>query len=290
VAKEFFSRGTEAQGGPMSRSTVEAYICGGITIILAVLPMTWWLRGLGLLALIPFALDLIWHSPATHGAKTYQKAMLSGGSILVVMLIVAVIVPKEYAAERKVRTIATAPPQKAVVSLFSTETAYTVKQPGGGIAKVSLMIGRPVNMLSYFINDGPVIAEKANGWGKIFLAPDKSDATEISLAKQFDDYIATRHIPETGSTMEPHARTEHTITSLSDKLITRQDVINLTKDAPHVNEFMYLFLAETYVDEAGPHTLRYCKRLEPPAFMPETWVFCNKIQDRIEDVRLKGAS
>jgi hypothetical protein len=232
----------------------------------------------------------IWMWDKTAGLHWLARIMLS---LVAVFLITASSykgIAKEYAAEHvpKLKNDST-PPQRAVVSLFGIETAYAIKAPRGGIAKVSLMIGRPVDLQAYFINDGSVLAEKANGYGKVFLAPDKSDATELSLAKRFDDYIATRHIPETGSTIEPHARTEHTITALSDTIITKEDVTNLTKDAAHVNEFMYLFLAETYVDEAGPHTLRYCKRLEPPAFSPEMWVFCNKIQDRQEDTRLKGA-
>jgi hypothetical protein len=83
----------------MSRSSVEAYIFAIIAILLAVVPMTWWLRGLGLLALIPIACDLIWHSPITHQAGATKKAFFCVLTVIVIGTVAALILPGEYTKE-----------------------------------------------------------------------------------------------------------------------------------------------------------------------------------------------
>lgn len=53
----------------LSRSSIEAYAFTSIGIILAVIPMTWWLRCGGLLFLLLILADFIWRSPYTHQWK-----------------------------------------------------------------------------------------------------------------------------------------------------------------------------------------------------------------------------
>lgn len=49
----------------MGRSSVEAYAGIGIGILLAVLPMTWWLKALSVLVLAGIVTDLSFRSPWT---------------------------------------------------------------------------------------------------------------------------------------------------------------------------------------------------------------------------------
>jgi hypothetical protein len=61
--------------------------------------MTWWLRGIGFLVLIPVALDLVWHSPYTHLLKSYQKTFTALLASAAIVLVGSYVVLGEYKKE-----------------------------------------------------------------------------------------------------------------------------------------------------------------------------------------------
>ena len=107
-------RSSESRRGTLSRSSIEAYVFAAIGIILAVVPMTWWLRGIGLAVLIPIALDLIWHSPITHRAKSYLKVIIGLAAILIIGIIAAMVMPAEYRKEHSTLGLSSGPPSQSL--------------------------------------------------------------------------------------------------------------------------------------------------------------------------------
>jgi hypothetical protein len=86
----------------LSRSSLEAYGFAIIGILLAVMPMTWWLRGLGLLVLIPIAFDLIWNLQKTSVWGKRRKGAVSGLAVVAVTAIGLRILPTEYSREHPI--------------------------------------------------------------------------------------------------------------------------------------------------------------------------------------------
>ena len=83
----------------LARSSVEASLFFGITLILTVVPMFWWVRGFGLLILLPISVDLVWHSPRTF---QWHRLAKIGALTTVVVAITAVAyetLPAEYLKE-----------------------------------------------------------------------------------------------------------------------------------------------------------------------------------------------
>src|SRR5438445_9814169 len=102
--------GTEAKTGDrsvLSRSSVEAYAFFFVTIILTVVPMAWYVRGFGLLVLIPLTLDLVRRSPYTHGLERSAKIPLYVLAVLVPVIIGLRVLPNEYKKDH--------PPRSALV-------------------------------------------------------------------------------------------------------------------------------------------------------------------------------
>jgi hypothetical protein len=62
---------------PLNRSSLEAYAGIVIGLVLALLPMTWWLRILLFLGLIFFTADFIWRSPFTFKWKPSVRRLFA---------------------------------------------------------------------------------------------------------------------------------------------------------------------------------------------------------------------
>jgi len=65
-------------------------------------PMTWWLRGVGLLLLVPIGADLIWRSRPTHSLQGRYKWALMLSTLLVIGIIAYEILPSEYRKENPI--------------------------------------------------------------------------------------------------------------------------------------------------------------------------------------------
>ena len=144
----------ESKHVALSRSSLEAYAFAFITILLTVLPMTWWLRGLGLLVLVPIAIDVIRHSPWTHQFKSLTKIIMCAASVIIVLIVVSVVVPKEYGKEHALASLSP-PPQAAsfavtqgVTYMASSflDTSYWV--PSIGAPKKEMT---PISVMGFFI-------------------------------------------------------------------------------------------------------------------------------------------
>ncbi|HEV2395718.1 MAG TPA: hypothetical protein VGS27_02090 [Candidatus Sulfotelmatobacter sp.] len=77
------------------RSSVESPLFFIISVLLAVVPMRWWLRGIGLLILIPIACDLIWRTSWKVGPKLASCTV----SVGLVILFAYLVLPAQYRKE-----------------------------------------------------------------------------------------------------------------------------------------------------------------------------------------------
>lgn len=95
----------------LERSRIELYIGIAIGILLAVLPMTWWLRILGLLAVEVLAVDLSFRSPLMFNTHVGIKI----GTVLSVLFILAAAswntIRSEYRADHPIATVDSPGPQ-----------------------------------------------------------------------------------------------------------------------------------------------------------------------------------
>ena len=120
------NKGDRSKDKVLSRSSVEAYVFFGMTILLTVIPMTWWLRGLGLICLIPLAFDFIWRSPYTHKLERPLKIQLCVAALIVMGLAAFRILPPEYKREH--------PPKSALaIAARAQNILYPKNTKIGGI-------------------------------------------------------------------------------------------------------------------------------------------------------------
>jgi hypothetical protein len=66
----------EAEKGKLQRSSIEAYSAIIIAVLLAVFPMTWYLRLLLFLILATVCVDFCWRSPITYKRDVFSKILL----------------------------------------------------------------------------------------------------------------------------------------------------------------------------------------------------------------------
>ena len=122
---------------------------------------------------------------------------------------------------------------------------------------------------------GPAVADDIKGVAKVYLAPDTRDATETALIAAFKKEAALYLKTHTGSSLEPGGSEQQWFTGESDRNITDDDIKKLANGS----EIIYLLASENYTDPTGPHYMHYCRSVQPPAFNPEVWHFCNGYQD-----------
>ncbi len=75
----------DTEHGKLSRSSIEAYIAIAIAILLAVFPMTWYLRLFLFVVLAVVCVDFCWRSPPTYNRNGLLKVMLCAIVVGVVM-------------------------------------------------------------------------------------------------------------------------------------------------------------------------------------------------------------
>jgi hypothetical protein len=124
----------EPRSRALSRSSLEAYSFGILTILLTVVPMTWWLRGMGLLCLIPIMLDLTWRSPHTINIRKRNKLLMCIAAVALVTLIGIAILPAEYKKEHPVPrvVIPSVPAKPAIeVSILCRFETFPIVIPAG---------------------------------------------------------------------------------------------------------------------------------------------------------------
>src|SRR5258708_21066223 len=129
---------------------MEAYVFAGIGIILAVVPMTWWLRGIGLVVLIPIALDLIWHSPITHRAKSYLKVIIGLASILIVGIMAAMVMPAEYRKEHSTLGLPSADPFKLSLPPLSALVGHDPVSPSQSLRVRALALAAELSTIKEY--------------------------------------------------------------------------------------------------------------------------------------------
>lgn len=180
-----------------------------------------------------------------------------------------------------------AQPSRANVSLHHLESAIHLTQNGVVTERTTwLQPGQDIEANVYFTNQGPETADKAWGFGEIYLMPSDSSKPEIEkldekkkdmqvLIPRFKKALAKLTPNGIEGTIANDGHSQTWYTAHSERVITQDDLNKLQNGS----ELLFLFFSEQYSDPAGQHYIHSCRSAQTPAFNPEVWQYCPGFQE-----------
>jgi len=88
---------------PFERFRLESYGSAILTLLLVVLPMTWYVKGILLTVIVAIVSDIAWNSPATMHLSRSRKLLRWGAAVVLLALVGWVSVRTQYREDTKQR-------------------------------------------------------------------------------------------------------------------------------------------------------------------------------------------